>query len=85
MRRAPAPGPRVLDLGAGTGKLTGTLLAVGADVAAIATRAGVLVMPEHEREAALGRIRAFLAARPRTSGGEFVLPLLTAVLRVRQR
>jgi hypothetical protein len=27
----PAPGPRVLDLGAGTGKLTGTLVALGAE------------------------------------------------------
>ncbi|MEU4424886.1 methyltransferase domain-containing protein [Actinoplanes sp. NPDC024001] len=31
----PAPGPRVLDLGAGTGKLTATLLAAGADVTAV--------------------------------------------------
>jgi SAM-dependent methyltransferase len=31
----PAPGPRVLDMGAGTGKLTATLLALGADVTAI--------------------------------------------------
>jgi hypothetical protein len=32
----PSPGPRVLDLGAGTGKLTATLLALGADVLAVA-------------------------------------------------
>ncbi len=49
-------------------------------VAALATRAGMLVMPEQERAAALGRIRAFLASRP----GEFTLPMLTGVLRVRR-
>ncbi|MFG1793707.1 class I SAM-dependent methyltransferase [Nocardia sp. NPDC049149] len=32
---APAPGLRVLDLGAGTGKLTGTLVALGAEVNAV--------------------------------------------------
>ncbi|WP_030059314.1 MULTISPECIES: class I SAM-dependent methyltransferase [Streptomyces] len=53
-------------------------------VATLATRAGVLVMPEREREAALGRIRAFLADRPETAHGEFTLPMLTAVLRVRR-
>ncbi|MFJ5831509.1 class I SAM-dependent methyltransferase [Streptomyces sp. NPDC093089] len=53
-------------------------------VATLATRAGLLVMPEHEREAALGRIRAFLAGRPETERGESTLPLLTAVLRTRR-
>ncbi|MFF1613792.1 class I SAM-dependent methyltransferase [Amycolatopsis sp. NPDC058278] len=48
-------------------------------VATLATRAGVLVMPALEREATLGRIRAHLA----DMSGEFVLPLLTGVLRVR--
>lgn len=51
-------------------------------VATLATRAGMLVMPEQDRQAALGRIRAFLASRPETAHGEFTLPLLTGVLRV---
>ena len=53
-------------------------------VATIATRAGVLVLPEQEQEATLGRIRAFLASRPETASGEFTLPMLTGALRVRQ-
>ncbi|MEU7579843.1 class I SAM-dependent methyltransferase [Streptomyces sp. NPDC041068] len=53
-------------------------------VATLATRAGMLVMPEQEREATLSRIRAFLASRPETAHGEFTLPMLTAVLRVRR-
>jgi SAM-dependent methyltransferase len=52
-------------------------------VATIATRAGLLVMPEAERAATLARIRAFLASRPETADGEFTLPMLTGVLRVR--
>jgi SAM-dependent methyltransferase len=52
-------------------------------VATIATRAGVLVMPEQEQDATLGRIRAFLATRPETTTAEFTLPMLTGVLRVR--
>ncbi|MEV8094536.1 class I SAM-dependent methyltransferase [Kitasatospora sp. NPDC085879] len=53
-------------------------------VATLATRAGVLVMPEEEQDATLGRIRAFLASRPETARGEFTLPMLTGVLRVRR-
>jgi hypothetical protein len=51
--------------------------------ATLATRAGMLVMPEAERGATLGRIRAFLASQPETASGEFTLPMLTGVLRVR--
>ena len=51
-------------------------------VATLATRAGILVMPEPEREATLKRIRAFLASRRETTDGEFTLPMLTCVLRV---
>ncbi|MEV0675015.1 class I SAM-dependent methyltransferase [Actinosynnema sp. NPDC050436] len=54
-------------------------------VATLATRAGVLVLPEPERAALLGRIRAYLAGRAETAGGEFTLPMLTGVLRVRRR
>lgn len=53
-------------------------------VATLATRAGMLVMPEAERAATLGRIRAFLASRPETARGEFTLPMRTGVLRVRR-
>jgi hypothetical protein len=53
-------------------------------VATLATKAGMLVMPEQEREAALGRIRPFLASTPETLDGEFTLPMLTGVLRVRR-
>lgn len=53
-------------------------------VATLATKAGILVMPEREREAALGRTRAYLASRPETADGEFALPMLTGVLRVRR-
>lgn len=53
-------------------------------VATLATRAGMLVMPEQERRAALGRIRDFLASRPETANGEFTLPMLTCVLRLQE-
>ncbi|MWA15911.1 class I SAM-dependent methyltransferase [Streptomyces sp. BA2] len=53
-------------------------------VATLATRAGMLVMPEQEQEATLSRIHAFLANGPETAHGEFTLPMLTGVLRVRR-
>ncbi len=54
-------------------------------VATLATRAGVLVMPEQERRSTLGRIRAYLSSRPETTDGEFTLPMRTCVLRLRRR
>ncbi|MEU7610638.1 class I SAM-dependent methyltransferase [Micromonospora sp. NPDC049204] len=54
-------------------------------VATLATRAGMLVAPEEERDATLGQIRAFLATRSETAQGEFTLPMLTGVLRVLRR
>ncbi|MEU7175900.1 class I SAM-dependent methyltransferase [Micromonospora tulbaghiae] len=53
-------------------------------VATLATRAGMLVMPEQELTETLDRIRAYLASRPETADGEFTLPMLTCVLRVRR-
>ncbi|GAB3137910.1 class I SAM-dependent methyltransferase [Micromonospora sonneratiae] len=53
-------------------------------VATLATRAGMLVMPEQEQATTLGRIRTFLASKPQTADGEFTLPMLTCVLRVRR-
>ncbi|GGO09949.1 type 11 methyltransferase [Micromonospora parathelypteridis] len=53
-------------------------------VATLATRAGMLVMADSDREAALGEIRAFLGNRSETAHGEFTLPMLTGVLRVRR-
>jgi SAM-dependent methyltransferase len=56
----------------------------GSLVATLATKAGLLVMPEQEQQATLGRIRAFLESRPETAHGEFTLPMLTCVLRARR-
>ena len=53
-------------------------------VATLATRAGMLVMPEQERAATLGRIRDYLASRSETADREFTLPMQTCVLRVRR-
>lgn len=50
-------------------------------IATIATRAGILVMTEQDRDATLSRIREFLASTPETSSGEFSLPMLTGILR----
>lgn len=53
-------------------------------VQTLATRAGMLVMPERARQLRLSEIRGFLASRPETASGEFDLPMLTCVLRTRR-
>lgn len=53
-------------------------------VATLGTRAGMLVMADRDRKATLDRVRAFLASSPETGCGEFTLPMLTGVLRVRR-
>lgn len=53
-------------------------------VQTLATRAGMLVMPEQQRHERLSQIRAFLAGCPDTASAEFDLPMLTCVLRARR-
>jgi SAM-dependent methyltransferase len=50
-------------------------------VATFSTKAGILVMTAQERKARLRQIRAWLANRPETANGEFILPMVTGVLR----
>ncbi len=63
----PAPGLRILDLGAGTGKLTATLLALGADV--------TVVEPDLEM---LAQLRGALPTVPALPGSAEAIPLLDA-------
>ncbi len=50
-------------------------------LATIATHSNFLVMEEPERTRLLTQVRGFLQARPETSHGEFVLPMITVALR----
>jgi SAM-dependent methyltransferase len=50
-------------------------------LATIGTHSHLLVMAEPERARLLAQISDFLRARPETSDGAFVLPMVTAVLR----
>jgi len=54
-------------------------------VATIATHSNVLVMDEPGRTRLLAEVRDFLSAQPETAAGEFVLPMVTAVLRARRK
>jgi SAM-dependent methyltransferase len=54
-------------------------------LATIATHSNFLVMDEPERTRRLGQVRDFLQARPETSHGEFVLPMVTVALRAQRR
>ena len=50
-------------------------------LATIATHSNLLVMEEPGRVGLLAEVRDFLLARPETGAGEFVFPMVTAVLR----
>jgi SAM-dependent methyltransferase len=54
-------------------------------VASLRTHSWALTAEPAEREAILGRIRAYLASRPETSSGSFELPLVTDVVRAVRR
>ena len=54
-------------------------------VAMLRTHSWALVSEPAEREAAFDRLRAYLASRPETASGEFVLPLITDVVRAIRR
>lgn len=66
------------EFGHGQARTAGSLLAT------IGTHSHLLVMDEAGRAGLLARIGDFLRTRPETSGGEFVLPMVTVVLRVRR-
>jgi SAM-dependent methyltransferase len=54
-------------------------------VATIATHSDLLVMQEPDRARLLTQVRDFLYAQPETATGEFVLPMVTAVLRATRK
>jgi SAM-dependent methyltransferase len=87
---APAPGSDVLDLGAGTGKLTEALVGrPGVRVTAVdptlSTHSWALISDPADRDEAMARVRAYLATCSETSSGAFGLPLRTEVIRVLRR
>jgi SAM-dependent methyltransferase len=54
-------------------------------VATIGTHSNLLVLEEPDRARLLAEVREFLHARPETGTGEFVLPMVTAVLRATRK
>jgi SAM-dependent methyltransferase len=54
-------------------------------VATIGTHSNLLVLDEPDRARLLAEVRDFLQTQPETAGGEFVLPMVTAVLRATRR
>ena len=54
-------------------------------LATIATHSNLLVLTEPDRARLLAQVRDFLYAQPETAIGEFVLPMVTAVLRATRK
>ena len=54
-------------------------------LATIATHSNFLIMEEPGRARLLAEVRDFLHARPETGAGEFVFPMVTAVLRITRK
>ena len=54
-------------------------------LATIATHSNLLVLTEPDRARLLAQVREFLYAQPETATGEFVLPMVTAVLRATRK
>jgi len=54
-------------------------------LATIATHSNFLVMAEPDRTRVLAQVRDFLRGRPETAAGEFVFPMVTAVLRAARK
>ena len=54
-------------------------------VATLSTHSWALISAPAERDAALARVRAYLATRPETSSGSFEFPLVTEVVRALRR
>ena len=72
-------GAEVEEFGNGQPRTADSLLAT------IGTHSHLLVMDEAERAALLARTSDFLRSQPETAHGEFTLPMVTVVLRVRRR
>lgn len=56
----------------------------GSLLASIATHSHLLVLDEPARAELLERVSDFLHSRAETAAGEFTLPLVTVVLRIRR-
>jgi len=60
----------------------GMTLTADSLVALLGTHSQFLMMPDAQRSALMSDVRAYLRSRPETADGEFVLPMVTAVVRV---